>query len=656
MKKTLSFFDIFRFVVTASVFILVYLTIEGRLLSIMQTDEITMMFLVKRYFLIEGLGSFISLFLGLLFVSRRYRVVAGTLVMVFFLVYYLVAMVLTSLSGYIPFLSSVVGLSFVGVGTCSAILIWTWIDSKLKPQIFDKEKNIQKKFPKTSIILMFLAIASVPATYITLVISAFITLGISIWLLAIVLQLPRIPIFILVALGIAPLVSLWAAFRAIKAMFFSKPSFQSAVKLNLSEKPHLRAVIAEVCATVKTKFPDTVILHVEPTFFVTEGGLKCLDGLIKGRTLAIGAPLIRNLQLNEFRAILAHEFAHFSGNDTLYSQFVVPVYKSINSAMNDIVGVGQNNKQNDSSVALMSLILIMPLLFLRVFLIFFATIDNILSRSRELRADWIAASNFGSVNMNTGLTKVVQISRHYQETIEKVGFDNHNYFDAYGQQLISDSDKMNEYKERALGETEQVFDSHPTLATRLASLPDNTEGKILEGEIETIIKELSVDEQRLSKEYQGLVKNYLEGEKRNEQARREFDLLNSAQMTVVNVLFENSLKKLKLLSEDKGYLSAYLITCELVLDKAIMKRISGVLDLMKQDKEMNKVVTMGAAVRVNLLDKYGLTDDSKKIVFRFNSLGTDIATIKPLPTLEEYVNAVQVFKQGQSSSGKNVPS
>jgi len=653
MKKTLSFFDIFRFIVTASVFIFVYLTIEGRLLSIMQTDEITMMFLVKRYFLIEGLGSFVSLFLGLLFVSRRYRVVAGTLVMVFFLVYYLVAMVLTSLSGYIPFLSSVVGLSFVGVGTCSAILIWTLIDSKLKPQVFDKEKNIQKKFPKTSIILMFLAIASVPATYITLVISAFITLGISIWLLAIVLQLPRIPIFILVALGVAPLVSLWAAFRAIKAMFFSKPNFQSAVKLNLSEKPHLRAVIAEVCATVKTKFPDTVILHVEPTFFVTEGGLKCLDGLIKGRTLAIGAPLIRNLQLNEFRAILAHEFAHFSGNDTLYSQFVVPVYKSINSAMNDIAGIGKSYREGDNTVALTNLILIMPLLFLRVFLIFFATIDNILSRSRELRADWIAASNFGSVNMNTGLTKVVQISRHYQEAIEKIGFDNHNYFDAYGQQLISDSDKMNEYKERALGETEQVFDSHPTLATRLASLPDNTEGKILEGEIETIREELSADEQRLSKEYQGLVKNYLENENRNEQARREFDLLNSAQLTVVNMLFENSLKKLKLLTEDKSYLSSYLITCELVLDKAIMKRISGVLDLMKQDKEMNTVVTTGAAVRVNLLDKYGLTDDSKKIVFRFNSLGIDITTIKPLPTLEEYVNTVQVFKQGQTSNGAN---
>ena len=64
--------------------------------------------------------------------------------------------------------------------------------------------------------------------------------------------------------------------------------------------------------------------------------MKTLDGVVEGRTLAIGMPLLKELSLQELKAVLAHEFSHFSGNDTLYSVFVAPVYKSLGSAIEDL--------------------------------------------------------------------------------------------------------------------------------------------------------------------------------------------------------------------------------------------------------------------------------------------------------------------------------
>src|SRR3990167_9472621 len=98
MRKSLSVFDVVRFTISLVIFLILYLLCEEYFLSGMQTEEITMGFLVKRYFLVEGLGSFISLSLSLLIVSKRYRIVTGTLFMFGSLIFYLFSMVFTSLS------------------------------------------------------------------------------------------------------------------------------------------------------------------------------------------------------------------------------------------------------------------------------------------------------------------------------------------------------------------------------------------------------------------------------------------------------------------------------------------------------------------------------------------------------------------------------
>ena len=639
MRKSLSVFDVVRFTISLVIFLILYLLCEEYFLSGMQTEEITMGFLVKRYFLVEGLGSFISLSLSLLIVSKRYRIVTGTLFMFGSLIFYLFSMVFTSLSTLMSFAVSIVGLSFVAVGTCSAILLWMFINSKITAK---KRATIpiQKTSPKTSRILMFLSLISVPATYITMIISAFITLGLSLWVLGIVLQFPRIPIFILVAIGLAPLVSLWAAFRAIKAVFFSPPQFQASVNINLSNKPKLAGLIKQVCTKVNTKSPDNVILHSEPTFFVTEGGIKSLDGFLKGRTLAIGAPLLRHLDLDELRVIFAHEFAHFSGNDTAYSTFVVPVYKSITSAINDITGLSDGNQEPNNVMNFMNLLLFIPVIFLKIFLTYFATIDNILSRSRELRADWIAATNFGSNNMSSGLTKVIQISRHYNDSVGNIGYDNQNYFDKYDSLLSAELSKLDQYKQNALLETEEEFDSHPTLKTRLENLPLNAHEE-KQGNIFEIQEELSEDEKRLSSSYQGLLKNYHEYQQTKTQLEKEFDAINNAQVRILQSFAETVRKDLKLQNEHIQCANACLIIGDHIPGE-YKGKTQKLINLLKDDKKISGLFLVGIAIRINLLNQYGLGQQVDKIKAKYKELGIDLTSVfgQNLPSLQEFVEIV----------------
>lgn len=651
MKKALSFFDVIRLIISFIIFVVIYLIVEDYLFPQLQAEEITLGYLAKKYFLIEGLGSLAALFTGLLVVSKRYRVVSGTLIMFFSLIFYIFAVVFTSMQSLLSFATSIVGLSFLAVGTSSAILFWMLIDSKFQSKKIQKpSQNTTKNTtsPKTSKILMFLALISVPATYATIFISAFITLGISLWFLAIVLQLPRIPIFILVALGLAPLVSLWAAFRAIKVIFFSPPQFQTAVNVSLADKPKLKQTIEEVCRKVGTKIPDNLILHADATFFVTEGKLRTIDGVTQNRTLAIGAPLLKHLSLNEFKTILAHEFAHFSGNDTAYSRFVVPIYKSLGSAINDIAGVNANTGEGNNVTNLMTLLLLIPMMFLKIFLTYFATIDNILSRSRELRADWIAASNFGSNNMSSGLTKVVQISHHYSASFQNIGFNNSNYFEEYETLLAQDSAKLDEYKQTALLETEQEFDSHPSLSTRINNLPDNIYEENSAEMMVTIHQELNADESRLSNSYQTLIKNYTENEERNAQAQKEFDSLNGSQVSLVQSISLSLKKELKLTDENIQWTNAYLITAGNPPDEHI-KKINKIIEAIKKDQKTLNILLCSVSLRLYFLNKYGLKDNIELIKKRYTKIGINLDSISQenLPSLEDFATRVKVFTDEQ---------
>lgn len=469
---------------------------------------------------------FVAIYLALFIVRKKYRVIGGV-VLLYGLFFFMVVNI--SYSNLVLFLNSVVQLSASATGAILAILCHTTFGKKpqqtalqnipqdLNQLLTIQRQNISKRPPTLSKVLLGLALLSVPSTYIALIISSFIVLGLSVWGLVLVLQLPRIPIVVLVALGVAPLIGIWISLKALWATFLPKPHFDSTVKLTDPGKYKLFRIVEEVCKTVGTRMPSNILLHSEPTFYVTNAKVQTYDGVVSGRTMAIGIPLLSELELQELKAVLAHEFSHFTGNDTAYSIFVAPVYRSIGSALDDISGF-TSESSNETFVNLVKLLLLVPGMFLSTFLSYFALIDRILSRNRELRADWYAAKHYGSDALTQALIKVDEVSRHFSETSNALALNAvDSFFDSYSQALREPNAGLKEYRSQGLAEATGDYDTHPSLATRLTEMPYVARDGSNISPASIVLEELSDEKKRLSALYTESTKGvqkYYQGLKR----------------------------------------------------------------------------------------------------------------------------------------------
>ncbi len=637
MKKMMVVLDLARFVVGFLFLYFFYAIVEDFIVSQL-TGRTGLGVIAYRLFTIDGLGILVGLFISMWMIRQRYRVVAGTVMMVLFLLAFLVTEVIDGYKNFPMLLFSVASFSFMAVGACSAIKVWMAIPTpkKIKQKT---ASEVTHRNPKTSWGLVLLSLVSVPATYLTLFLSSIVTLGLTLFVLALMLELPRIPVIILAAIAFAPLVSAWASFRAVKAVFFNKPSRQTAVVVDYHTKTKLIEAIQDVCWKVGTKLPDAVILHAAPTFFVTEGSVATLNGVVHKRILAIGAPLLPQLALAEFKAVLAHEFAHFSGNDTAYSRFVVPVYKSLHSAILDLAGMSGGGSM--WAMAL-SLLLLIPNVFLQIFLTYFATIDNMLSRSRELRADWIAAKHYGKKNVESMLRTIVQISEHFSEINATLGSENKNIFTKYQAQLKKDRKTLDTYIQKAMVEEENEFNSHPTLATRLASLPDvqSSESSV---KMTMILKELEEEEHVLSDLFQGKLREHVKEQTRLENANMSFDLLNRAQSVLVRKIIDAAKKESAEEADAEIFLKG-LVLGDAVLD---MQRVRAekVVRIVKRDKEAYTLFCQATANRIEVYKYRGLEEEAERIEALCKHCDIDIKKIwqDKLMGIEEFCQRVTEY-------------
>jgi len=153
-------------------------------------------------------------------------------------------------------------------------------------------------------------------------------------------------------------------------------------------------------------------------------------------------------------------------------------------------------------MGLVNVLLFIPRLFLRVFATYFGTIDSLLRRGRELRADWISAEIYGSENLSTALTMVAQIASHFTEHSQDIASkEKASFFEEYSRVLHKSPSELEEYKNKALAEVEESFDTHPTLSTRIRNLPTNELGGGDRSLIVRARQELLEKERGLSSQY-----------------------------------------------------------------------------------------------------------------------------------------------------------
>lgn len=179
------------------------------------------------------------------------------------------------------------------------------------------------------------------------------------------------------------------------------------------QEPAVWRLARALAKDVGSEPPDNIVLGVDPQFFVTEAATATLNGMCQGRTLFISAPLCRLISPEELGAILAHEFAHFSGEDTVYSQRFYPIYRG---AMQSLEALSQASPDN-----FWRHLLHKPGLYmLSFFLHFFSSAESTISREREFRADRCAAGLTSPETFASALLKVVVLSRIWESLDEFV--------------------------------------------------------------------------------------------------------------------------------------------------------------------------------------------------------------------------------------------
>lgn len=193
----------------------------------------------------------------------------------------------------------------------------------------------------------------------------------------------------------------YAALRAAgAALDWSKPleHFELAVPVSRADAPAHWRLVDDVADAVGTAAPDNLLVALEPNCYAVEVPVETPAGKVDGRTLCLSLTLLRLWDPDELRAVLAHELAHFHGEDTRYSREYAPAFRGALEGLETLrSAIGRDAR----AFAVFPLVPIFAFALER-----FTLAAAAHSREREFLADATAAAVAGPSATATALVKV----------------------------------------------------------------------------------------------------------------------------------------------------------------------------------------------------------------------------------------------------------
>ena len=219
------------------------------------------------------------------------------------------------------------------------------------------------------------------------------------------LLIGRIPIQLMLGLLVGSVVTIYGMIRSLMV----KTKYVDPGRILKEEEAFgLYSLVREVAQTLKTRPIDEIRITYGTDLAVYEKGTwrqKQQDNAT--RILILGAAVVDNFQNSDFRAILAHEYGHFSHRDTAGGEVALRVKDDMQKYLYALYSAGQNVWWN------------IAFQFLRLYNFLFRRISFGSTRLQEILADNVAASTYGAVAFQNGLTHVIRRDIEFADLINQ---------------------------------------------------------------------------------------------------------------------------------------------------------------------------------------------------------------------------------------------
>lgn len=241
--------------------------------------------------------------------------------------------------------------------------------------------------------------------YISLPVVIFLVIIVAASITYAFIMMGRIPIKLIAILVIGGAVTI---FTLVRSLFIKIESVDPGRSLNYDEAPGLWDLTRAVAATLNTRAVDEIRITPGTDLCVYEKGTWRERSQDKAkRVLILGVGVLNDFKQNGFRAVLAHEYGHFTHRDTAGGDVALRVNNDMMKFAHAMIVNGQATHWN------------IAFQFLRVYHFIFRRISHGATRLQEVLADRVAALQYGPLAFEEGLTHVVGKSVEFHHLATK---------------------------------------------------------------------------------------------------------------------------------------------------------------------------------------------------------------------------------------------
>ena len=296
--------------------------------------------------------------------------------------------------------------------------------------------------------------------YISIPLILLITIALAGAVIYMFLEIGFIPIqfTIILALG-----TLYTLVTVVRSLFVRFKQVDPGPRITREAAPQLWALVEEVAARVDTRPVDVIFATPTTEISVAERG-RGLAGLGRQpeRVLTLGLGSLNGMTIGPFKAVIAHEYGHFSNRDTAGGSLALRVRASIFQMARGLTMQRQNNWLN-------------PVwLFLVGYSRLFSRITLGASRLQEILADRTAALTYGATNLAEALEHIVRAAFQFglvaNTELRQAYQLKRPVANLYALQVPEDatsSKALDEQIRKEMSRPTSPYDSHPAMKDRL---------------------------------------------------------------------------------------------------------------------------------------------------------------------------------------------